>query len=1479
MRNMEKGSSLSFARRVRTSAALALLAALGVGFTLAGAQAAPPDPTAHPLKTYYKAVSYPMEDAILRGIEPNVLIYMDTMSGMVVSMKGQIPIFKNDDVWMKANYPAMRDAGFRANLLLQNTFGIGSRPVSHGTMPDQAVRLSNNNLTLPYVSLFPGMESTNKSYNYMGKDVDDTNNIIGNQDCYYSSDPNKPYFLTFQDSGWANWNGQGSPPSSMPSELRTYLPGGPNYGQPVPHALAEQYLIPNDSKMYKVKLVLWRLLSPSDSSKQMLSRMRLGLATTFSDREYPTGSGRSATISYAPFRYDSSSKVSNLYGGPGAGGTVADGDRDLFMAYHGSADGSGTMTQQWTHFPGGVAVETNTTGAGVLANSSYTLFASATLYGGTSSIYNSLTNGPRHASRSILRVPFDFMYSQDGNGDYHPTASAITFREYIDGVMQVDQNGGVTLLNRFVNDELYTTNTIAPVEQQIYGGSRFISGGNNQNVLNGQGALTYAAGTEGSRTLHQGYTGTAGVPLRRVRNSEGLMTGTALGDALSFFSPPAGVLSYAAGGLNGAGDTRGYFPVTGSCQPNWIIYFTTGSEAQPGWSCTEANSMMKALHDIYMNSRQMRGRQWDGANWVERTFEMDNPIRTIVVGLITTQGMAGDGDPYAPDSPADTPAKRVRKAVRRMAHAGQPYADGTPNTSIEPIFADNVPDLIRNLHETLVNIQTERITGGAPSLQPMQEEDPEGDRVLFGASYVVNMKRQWQGGFARYKIPKGQVDSVLVWDARATTAAQAQNNTRNVYTAAAPMNQTTSLPITPVRLGDLTDAQFKNLLGLPDAYISPDDSDPAARLAEWQAHLADFKNWLVKYPGENGILGDMEHSNYVNVGDGKFRSFKTNQEITVPRQKVIYLQTNRGFLHCLDYETGRELWAFIPPHILRRVWQQRFLKEPEGGSTPITGDGSSTMSSRPLVLLDGPLVAMDQVNDADVPSVFDLKTYLVGMSGWGGAGIYVMDVTNPSAPNFQWAVDNARYNGSEPDGAGTSWNNPDPTVHYWGNAAHSDLRFAGRLGLTLRAPIPWNGARYINGDGVNPAGTRRHHSGFLLPGGLGLWGRSDKNHGKALLVNDSYEARSSLFNFRGNAASNTHIYGPPNIKIPVDNGDYKLGMFVSPVFVVDSDKDGLEEEYFATDSDGNIMVGNLLQGDQSDAAHPNVRFYLKNFFQLRTILDPLTPGVAAGQPIMVPNGFALGKKGIGATAARWLFGGSADLIGPDGVEVNNAQQYIFGLKLSNLDLRPFTDPYNGSAGEFQANATTGALTRLKYIKTTPQVQPAWGGEETGDQNGVPTGAKGWRLMLRPKVVHPSIPTDAEYVTAAPFLYRRVLYVSTFIPRTWQPGDQERCRDVGDTKLYALDPETGKSKWKGGQAYVLSNIKIMGISGSRGHLFLGIKALKPGALSSFQQYEELKDYVTHIDGSVVEVPTPPSNDDQLDLEPIVPHLQYWREIIR
>jgi outer membrane protein assembly factor BamB len=184
------------------------------------------------------------------------------------------------------------------------------------------------------------------------------------------------------------------------------------------------------------------------------------------------------------------------------------------------------------------------------------------------------------------------------------------------------------------------------------------------------------------------------------------------------------------------------------------------------------------------------------------------------------------------------------------------------------------------------------------------------------------------------------------------------------------------------------------------------------------------------------------------------------------------------------------------------------------------------------------------------------------------------------------------------------------------------------------------------------------------------------------------------------------------------------------------------------------------------------------------------------------------------------------------------------------------------------------LVSLKYLKSVPDMAPTWG--ETGDQHPVLPQDRGWSLKLRPKLAHPTDPTDAEYVVAPPFLYEGVLYVSTFIPHTRHPDDQEKCRDVGDGKLYALDPLTGVSQWKDGteQALLFKEIKIVGISASGGNLFLGIKVLNPGALQSLPA--EIWDYTPLARNTVLKGPAVKKENFIPTLTPGIPHSQYWRE---
>ena len=184
------------------------------------------------LKTDYGAVS---QRPIPR---PNVLFLLDTGSPMVFSPKGIMPL-RTDGYSLEE----------RARLLKDCTYGSGARPYNNSSAPDRA---------------------------RYGRDLDNSNNRIGDPDCYYTPDPNKPYFLTFKSSAYH---------VTPPVPAGTLISGYPHYpGSPYPSQAVDAFydeLVPNDSRMYMMKLVLWRLTSPENA--ELLSRMNVGMATSYQE--------------------------------------------------------------------------------------------------------------------------------------------------------------------------------------------------------------------------------------------------------------------------------------------------------------------------------------------------------------------------------------------------------------------------------------------------------------------------------------------------------------------------------------------------------------------------------------------------------------------------------------------------------------------------------------------------------------------------------------------------------------------------------------------------------------------------------------------------------------------------------------------------------------------------------------------------------------------------------------------------------------------------------------------------------------------------------------------------------------------------------------------------------------------------------------------------------------------------------------------
>ncbi|MDR1376368.1 MAG: hypothetical protein LBJ22_02560, partial [Synergistaceae bacterium] len=299
--------------------------------------------------------AYPIEDTIMTGVPPNILFLLDTGSSMTFTPTGILP--DTSDGRSKETKISLVKKGA--------TYGGGARPFSVG-----------------------GTEQAVGTYSRYGRDVNEDNNKIGDPYCYYSPYPGKPYFLTFRNKDWANSTGPGMP-QDLPDEIGKYVPGSgkPEAGTAVPVALANRYLVPNDSRLYQMKLALWRVLGSENA--ETFAGMRVGMATTYREENYPN---------------------------------------NAYLADFYFADPAGGWTAETLFAPNFVGI------AG--RNDSGT----RAYVGIDRSNYGLAHTTPQWAqvNRANLVVPFDYIYKQTKDGDgtlnYVSTQNLARIHEYIDGV-------------------------------------------------------------------------------------------------------------------------------------------------------------------------------------------------------------------------------------------------------------------------------------------------------------------------------------------------------------------------------------------------------------------------------------------------------------------------------------------------------------------------------------------------------------------------------------------------------------------------------------------------------------------------------------------------------------------------------------------------------------------------------------------------------------------------------------------------------------------------------------------------------------------------------------------------------------------------------------------------------------------------------------------------------------------------------------
>ncbi|HPC75641.1 MAG: PilC/PilY family type IV pilus protein [Thermovirgaceae bacterium] len=483
-----------------------------------------------------------------------------------------------------------------------------------------------------------------------------------------------------------------------------------------------------------------------------------------------------------------------------------------------------------------------------------------------------------------------------------------------------------------------------------------------------------------------------------------------------------------------------YFKANGGvqwrCQYNWLIVLTDGAD-------TENSDPVEAVRKLYHENITASEDRQRGL-----------PVRTLVIGLIDPEKMTGLADTL--ESMAD------------LGWDGQVGEADPEDPGPGAFFSTDIESLIYTFRRIFEIIQASRTTGGAPMVSPARTE--AGDSSIYVASFLPQNSAQWKGHLFQYTVGEGGAfDEDANWDASSTLQGQGPG-VRNIVT----VDWAGSMPSTKAEgLGAGT-----NLVGFDGSASLMDEVTGSGEYSLSSDFLALFISWARGFDiwnenpastaGHRYMFTDIYHGGVTEVGPPRAnypsQAYADFVEAHKERDKTLYLQSNAGLLHAIDPDNnGAEKWAFIPPNVLGNG---RLL----GLKGQFSNDGKvqvlNSTSSIPRYLLDGPLVAEDVLMGGE------WRTILVGLLGYGGQGLYALDVTEPEEPIFLWAVEN---NIVTPDGS-SALGADSRKIHYWKKSRSLQADYAIRthaevgeeldyrdLYRTLSTPIVANTAGVVDG--------------------------------------------------------------------------------------------------------------------------------------------------------------------------------------------------------------------------------------------------------------------------------------------------------------------------------------------------------------------------------------------------------------------------------
>lgn len=471
--------------------------------------------------------------------------------------------------------------------------------------------------------------------------------------------------------------------------------------------------------------------------------------------------------------------------------------------------------------------------------------------------------------------------------------------------------------------------------------------------------------------------------------------------------------------------------ITNWCQDNWVIVLTDGQE-------TGGGDPIQAVKDLYDHA--------DTSGWEDDFGEPAQPVKTMVIGLL---------------SPEDATASLISD-LDDMADYGD---DGALNGSASAYLANNVESLLEAFRNAFRTIQVRSGTGGAPLVSPARLEGQS--TSVYVSSFIPKQEKQWQGNLSKYTLSGDVMLETPDWNAGETLNLTPYTS-RHVYTVDWESNYALK-PMVGSNFAIFKDTQADKLRS--EIFWNPDltnlsDSKNLPTVNDTML----FMNWILgsdvydeEITAERWKLGDIYHSGITEVGEplgsnphSSYREFKVNNR---DRDKIVYVQANDGMLHAFNVndtdgnDGGMERWAFIPPNVLscgRLMGLRGYFESYKQGWRFMQRENDEP-TSIPRYLLDGPVVAEDVYINGQ------WRTVLMCLLGYAGAGMYVIDITDPDKPDFLWALDNSVF---QPTGDKVFSQSKNKCISYWVESGDVVIRQDYRYDSTIPTDLDYSALRF-----------------------------------------------------------------------------------------------------------------------------------------------------------------------------------------------------------------------------------------------------------------------------------------------------------------------------------------------------------------------------------------------------------------------------------